>query len=80
MHSDGSFKPEDISLLRSVLDDAFADLPTKLRVTSVQALIAERILKSAAKGERDRVRLRNAALLDLQTAARLLIGIDDRVG
>jgi hypothetical protein len=80
MHSAGSFEPEDISLLKGVLDDAFAALPPRLRVLSVQALVAERILKSAANGERDRVRLRTVALFDLQAAARLLIGIDDRVG
>jgi hypothetical protein len=80
MHSAGSFEPEDISLLKGVLDDAFAALPPRLRVSSVQALVAERILKSAANGERDRVRLRTVALFDLQAAARLLIGIDDRVG
>jgi len=80
MDSAGSFEPEDISFLKGVLDDAFAALPPKLRVSSVQALIAERILKSAANGERDRVRLRNEALFDLQAAARLLIVIDDRVG
>ena len=80
MHLAGSFEPEDISLLKGVLDDAFAALPPELRVSSVQALVAERILKSAANGERDRVRLRTAALFDLQAAARLLIVIDDRVG
>jgi len=39
MHSGGSFKPEDISLLRSVLDDAFADIPTKLRVSKAMGIV-----------------------------------------
>jgi hypothetical protein len=54
--------------------------PAKATSIVSSGLIAERILKSAANGERDRVRLRNAALFDLQAAARLLVVMDDRVG
>jgi hypothetical protein len=49
-----SFDPETVSTLRQVLDDAWESLK--------KTALAERILKSAAKGERDRKRLRDAAL------------------
>lgn len=60
------FGPEVISLLKGVFDDAVAELPTRLRTAAVKALIAERILKHAANGERDRAKLLTLGLLDLQ--------------
>jgi hypothetical protein len=56
------FDPETITLLRETLDDAWACLPPELRATMQKTALAERILKSAARGERDRKRLRAAAL------------------
>ena len=42
-----------------------SELPPKLLATMLKTSLAERILKSAAAGERDRERLREAALGDL---------------
>jgi len=47
------------------LDEAWDSLPPKLQATMLKATLAERILKSAAEGERSRERLREAALRDL---------------
>ena len=41
------------------------DFPLKLQATVLETTLAERILKSAAEGERNRERLREAALRDL---------------
>jgi hypothetical protein len=72
-----SFESEEISFLKGVLVEACAALPTRLRTSAVQALVAERILKHAAKGERDRSRLLSSSLLDLQTNVGPLVGIEE---
>lgn len=59
------FDLETIGLLRDTLDDAWASLRPAQRATTSRSLLAERILKSAAQGERDRKRLLEAALMDL---------------
>jgi hypothetical protein len=51
--------------MKVALDEAWDRLPPKLRATMLKTTLAERILKSAAEGERNRVRLREAALRDL---------------
>ena len=56
------FDPETVALLRETLDDAWACLSPELQATMQKTALAERILKSAARGERDRKRLRDAAL------------------
>jgi len=56
--------PETVTLLRETLDDAWACLSPEQQATMQKTTLAERILKSAARGERDRKRLR-AAVLDL---------------
>ena len=56
------FDPETVILLREALDDAWACLSPELQSTMQKTALAERILKSAARGERDRKRLRAAAL------------------
>jgi hypothetical protein len=48
-----------------VLDDAWASLPPERQATMLKTTLAERMLKSAAQGERDRGRLLDAALTDL---------------
>jgi hypothetical protein len=58
-----SFQPELIELMKAVLDDAAAMLPEAKRTSTMKAEIASQILACAAKGERDPVVLRNAALL-----------------
>lgn len=57
--------PETVALLRETLDDAWACLPPEQQATMQKSTLAVRILKSAARGERDRNRLRDAALIDL---------------
>jgi hypothetical protein len=57
------FQPELIELMKAVLDDAAAMLPEAKRTSTIKAEIASHILACAAKGERDPVALRMAALL-----------------
>jgi hypothetical protein len=57
-----SFDPETVSLLRETLDDAWGCLRPEQRATTSRTLLAEGILKLAAKGERNPERLRRAAL------------------
>ena len=59
------FDLETVALLREALDDAWACLRPDQRATIPKIALAERILKSAAHGERDRERLLTAALEDL---------------
>jgi len=56
------FDPETVTLLRETLNDAWDGLSPELQATMQKTALAERILKSAARGERDRKRLRAAAL------------------
>ena len=57
------FQPELIELMKVVLDDAAIMLPEAKRTSAMKAQIASHILASAAKGERDPLALRTAALL-----------------
>jgi hypothetical protein len=57
------YPPELIVLMKAVLDDAAAMVPEAKRTSAMKAEIATHILASAAKGERDPVALRVAALL-----------------
>ena len=56
------FDAETVTLLKETLDDAWACLSPELQATMQKTALAECILKSAARGERDRKRLRAAAL------------------
>jgi hypothetical protein len=56
------FQPELIELMKSVLDDATATLPEAKRTSTMKAEIASHILECAAKGERNPIALRMAAL------------------
>ena len=58
------FKPDEIKLMRSVLDEVAIILPKADRTSAMKAKLATRILAAAAKGERDPNRLRIAALLE----------------
>ena len=58
-----SLDPETVTLLRETLDDAWSCLRPEQQATMQKTALAVRILKSAAaQGERDRERLRDAAL------------------
>jgi hypothetical protein len=56
------FDLQTIALLREALDDAWACLSPTDREHLTRSRLAERILKAAARGERDRERLIEAAL------------------
>ena len=58
------FQPDEIKLMRSVLDEAAIILPEAERTSAMKTELARRILSAAAKGERDPNKLRNAALLE----------------
>lgn len=58
------FDLETVALLRETLDDAWACLRPEQRATMLKTTLAERILKTAAQGERDRKRLLDAALTE----------------
>jgi hypothetical protein len=51
-----------VNVLREVLDDAWYSLGPQRQATISKTVLAERLLMSAAKGERDRERLLAAAL------------------
>jgi hypothetical protein len=61
------FDPETVTLLRETLEDAWACLRPEQQATMQKTALAERMLKSAAEGERDRQRLRDVALMDVAT-------------
>ncbi len=56
------FLPEEIELLRNVLDDAWASLNSKEQTFIAKSELAEHILRLAADGERDPRQLRDFAL------------------
>lgn len=56
------YDPETLIILRKVLDEAWAVLPDGLRSHTVKSEMAQRILKHAAGGVRDPVKLRACAL------------------
>jgi hypothetical protein len=58
------YQPDEIKLMRSVLDEAAIILPEAERTSAMKAKLASRILAAAAKGERDPNKLRIAALLE----------------
>ena len=57
-----SYDPETIELMRTVLDEAWGLLEPKQRAFTNKTEIAVRILRLAAQGVRDPVRLRTYAL------------------
>jgi hypothetical protein len=56
------FDLETISVLKETLEDAWDCLRPEQRINMSRSRLAERILKAAAAGERDRERLLDAAL------------------
>jgi hypothetical protein len=57
-----AFQPELIELMRTILEEATAMLPEAKRTSTVKADIASGILACAAKGEREPMALKSAAL------------------
>ena len=56
------YDPETLIILRKVLDDAWAALPDGSKSEAVKSEMAQHILKQAANGVRDPVRLRASVL------------------
>jgi hypothetical protein len=56
------FQPEDIELMKAILDEAIAALPMSQQTSSMKAELASNILSMASQGDRDPIRLREAAL------------------
>ncbi len=59
------FDLDTVLFLRETLDDAWACLRPEQRAVTTRSELAERILKTAAKGERNKERLLDAALLEI---------------
>ena len=57
-----AFDRETIALLRRVVSSAESTLPRHLQSSEMRVELATRVLKAAANGERDPVRLHNHAL------------------
>jgi hypothetical protein len=58
------FDLETVTLLRETLEDAWGCLRPAQQATMSRTILAERILNSAAQGERDREHLLDAALME----------------
>jgi hypothetical protein len=56
------FDPDTVALLRTTLDRAWDSLPAGRKAVTSRSILAERILKAAAEGERDPDRLRARAI------------------
>ena len=57
------YTPDLIEIMKGVLDDTTAALPEAKRTSSMKAEIASHLLECAARGQRDPVALKTAALL-----------------
>jgi len=57
---------EDISRLKAVLNEVILALPEKQCICEIQASVAEQLLKLAASGEKDPLRLKERALVALR--------------
>ena len=67
--SNASFPPETIAIMKTAMDSAVATLPDPVSSAHVQA-IAETILRTAGKGERDANVLQRMSLMELQISPR----------
>jgi hypothetical protein len=64
--SAASYDPETIALMRRVLSNVVAKVPTQHRTSSNQAAIASRILAVAAEGRRSEAILTAEALMEVK--------------
>jgi hypothetical protein len=74
LENQGSFDPETLAILKAAFDDACAHLAADQRTAGMRSTVAERILKLAARGERDPIRLRTYALLEVTPLAQQQAG------
>jgi hypothetical protein len=63
------YYPEDLIFLGSVFDQAIASMPPAMRTPSNKAAIARSILMLAAAGERDSIKIKQAALIKVAVAS-----------
>jgi hypothetical protein len=64
-----TFDIETLTILRTVLDEAWELLSPEQQTQTTKSLVATRLLEAAAAGERDPDRLRDAALNGVAAAA-----------
>ena len=57
------YDPETLVLLRQILNEAWAALPDHFKSQTLKSEVAQQILKQAANGVRDPVRLRASAIV-----------------
>jgi len=57
------YDPKTLMILRKALDEAWAALPDRSKAQTHKSEMAQRLLKLAADGVRDPVRLRASALV-----------------
>ena len=62
------FDRETVDMLRTTLDRAWGSIPPAQQASMSRSVLAERILKAAAQGERDPDRLRARALTENRPA------------
>lgn len=69
----GSYDPETLTLLNTILDDAWASLlpDQQANLSYSKTILAERILRLARQGERDPIRLRACALMGVVASTRV---------
>jgi hypothetical protein len=56
------YEPETVALLQAVLDDVWSCLLPEQQATISRTFLAARLLRAAARGERDPIRLRDHVL------------------
>jgi hypothetical protein len=61
-----SYQPELIELMKTALDEATNTLPVATQTSDMKLKLASRILSAAARGVRDPIQLRIAALTDIE--------------
>jgi hypothetical protein len=61
----GSYDPETVTLLRAALDAAWDTLSSAEQAGTTKSELAQRMLKLAARGERDPARLRARAVTEV---------------
>jgi hypothetical protein len=63
------YYPEELVFLGSIFDQAVASIPDAMRTPSNRTMIARSILVQAAAGERDPIKLRQSALMNVSVTA-----------
>jgi hypothetical protein len=60
------YQPELVELMKLALDEAANTLPAARQTSAMKIKLASRILSAAARGVRDPIKLRWAALLEIE--------------